>query len=96
VTAGAPAADPLTELYRGVRTWLESATPASNQLVLRTPPGGASPLAVALDEARLTGVLGTVAGDDTVLVICASPRAASKLARELCALEGATTAGRRA
>lgn len=95
VPAGAPAADPMTELYRAVRSWLESAIPALNQLVLRTPPGGASPLAVALDDARLSGVLGTVAGDDTVLVICASPRASKRLARELLALDRVATGGRR-
>ncbi len=42
---------------------------AQNLVVLRTSPGNASPLAVAVDRAELSEVLGTIAGDDTVLVI---------------------------
>ncbi len=43
---------------------------AQNQVVLRTAPGHASPVAVALDGADWPEVVGTLAGDDTVLVIC--------------------------
>ena len=43
---------------------------AQNQIVLRTAPGHASPVAVALDSADWPEVVGTLAGDDTVLVIC--------------------------
>jgi transcriptional regulator of arginine metabolism len=43
---------------------------AQNQIVLRTEPGHASSVAVALDGANWTEVVGTLAGDDTVLVIC--------------------------
>ncbi len=43
---------------------------AQNQIVLRTAPGHASSLAVALDSANWAEVIGTLAGDDTVLVIC--------------------------
>ena len=43
---------------------------AQNQIVLRTAPGHASALAVALDSANWAEVIGTLAGDDTVLVIC--------------------------
>ena len=42
---------------------------AQNLVVLRTSPGNASPLAIAVDRQELPEVLGTVAGDDTVLVI---------------------------
>jgi transcriptional regulator of arginine metabolism len=42
---------------------------AQNLVVLRTSPGNASPLAVAVDREELQDVVGTVAGDDTVLVI---------------------------
>lgn len=42
---------------------------AQNLVVLRTSPGHANPLAVALDREDLEEVVGTVAGDDTVLVI---------------------------
>ena len=43
---------------------------AQNQIVLRTAPGHASAVAVALDSANWSEVVGTLAGDDTVLVIC--------------------------
>ncbi|MDX6301545.1 MAG: transcriptional regulator of arginine metabolism [Nocardioidaceae bacterium] len=46
-----------------------SADSSGNLVVLRTPPGAAQFLASALDKAQLAGVLGTIAGDDTVLVI---------------------------
>jgi transcriptional regulator of arginine metabolism len=42
---------------------------AQNLVVLRTSPGNASPLAVAVDREELPDIVGTVAGDDTVLVI---------------------------
>ena len=46
-----------------------SAETSGNLVVLRTPPGAAHYLASALDHSVLPGVLGTIAGDDTVLVI---------------------------
>ena len=42
---------------------------AENDVVLRTPPGAAQFLASAIDQARIEGVLGTIAGDDTILLI---------------------------
>jgi transcriptional regulator of arginine metabolism len=47
-----------------------SVTRAMNQVVLRTTMGGAQPMAAALDREGWSEVLGTIAGDDTVLVIC--------------------------
>jgi transcriptional regulator of arginine metabolism len=43
---------------------------AMNQVVLRTTMGGAQPMAAALDRERWSEIVGTIAGDDTVLVIC--------------------------
>ena len=77
---------PITEkhsLWHTVNQWVLSATPALNQLVLRTPPGGAQALGLAIDNADLPEVIGTIAGDDTVLVICANDRKAKALARKL-------------
>ncbi|MFT4009234.1 MAG: arginine repressor, partial [Nocardioidaceae bacterium] len=48
---------------------LVSADATANLVVLRTPPGAAQFLASAIDKAELRPVLGTIAGDDTVLVI---------------------------
>ena len=52
-------------------------------VVVRTKAGAASPVARALDEARLPEVLGTLAGDDTVFVAPASARGGPALARRL-------------
>jgi transcriptional regulator of arginine metabolism len=52
-------------------------------LVLRTPPGSAHTVAVALDAERLTDVVGTIAGDDTILIVCRSPAARERLSRRL-------------
>ncbi|MFT5050161.1 MAG: transcriptional regulator of arginine metabolism [Chlamydiales bacterium] len=70
-------------LAEAIGRWLVSATPARNLTVLRTPPGGASPLAVTLDAAGRADIIGTVAGDDTILVISPSDKAADSLAAEL-------------
>lgn len=56
--------------------------------VIRTPPGGANLLASSLDRAALPEVMGTVAGDDTVLVICRGADAGPRLARQMLTLAG--------
>jgi len=63
-------------LGRALEDLLVSAEAAGNVVVLRTPPAGANMLASALDRAGLPGVAGTVAGDDTVLLICRVPATA--------------------
>jgi transcriptional regulator of arginine metabolism len=68
---------PLTALARAAKEFLLDIRPAQNMLVLKTPPGGAAPLAAAVDAERWREVAGTLAGDDTVLII-ASSRAAAK------------------
>jgi transcriptional regulator of arginine metabolism len=52
---------------------------AMNQVVVGTVMGGAQPMAAALDHEGWTDVVGTVAGDDTVLVICADPQRAGEV-----------------
>lgn len=54
-----------------------------NLAVLRTPPGAASFLAAALDRAGLEEVVGTIAGDDTILVVARSPVTGADLAGRL-------------
>lgn len=56
---------------------------AMNQVVLRTVMGGAQPVAAAMDRAGWPEVVGTVAGDDTVLVICADTRRAADVEARL-------------
>jgi len=52
---------------------------AMNQVVVGTVMGGAQPVAAALDHEGWPDVVGTVAGDDTVLVICQDPRRAGEV-----------------
>lgn len=70
-------------LERWAREVMVSAKSAGNQIVLRTPPGAAQLLASALDRAVLDGVLGCIAGDDTVLVITESTKRADELLSRL-------------
>jgi transcriptional regulator of arginine metabolism len=65
---------------------LVSAEASANLVVLRTPPGAAQFLASALDRAETAGVLGTIAGDDTVLVVARDPDGGEALARRFLAL----------
>ncbi len=56
---------------------------SGNQAVLRTPPGAAHYLASALDRASLNEIVGTIAGDDTILVIAREPLTGSDIADRL-------------
>jgi len=81
---GAEDATPeLSPLARAVKEYLLDVRPASNLLVLRTPPGGAQPLAAAMDKGKLRGVTGTIGGDDTVLVITPSRAARTTVQQQL-------------
>ena len=56
---------------------------AMNQVVLATAMGGAQPVAAALDREQWPEVVGTIAGDDTVLIICTDTRHAGEVAARL-------------
>lgn len=56
---------------------------AQNQLVLRTTNGAAQPVALAIDHEAWSDVVGTLAGDDTVLIICPDQRRASSMKEKL-------------
>ncbi|WP_067434438.1 arginine repressor [Nocardioides jensenii] len=60
---------------------LVSAEASANLVILRTPPGAAQFLASAFDKAEIGDVLGTIAGDDTVLVIGRTPTGGDALAQ---------------
>lgn len=64
------------------RDYMTSAVAAQNLVVLRTSPGHAMSLAIALDSEDWPGVLGTIAGDDTIFVALPDAQAAEKLAAE--------------
>lgn len=65
---------------------LVSAEASANLVVLRTPPGAAQFLGSAFDKAEISDVLGTIAGDDTVLVIGRDPAGGDALARRFLAM----------
>jgi transcriptional regulator of arginine metabolism len=60
---------------------LASAEASANLVVLRTPPGAAQFFASAIDRAELRAVLGTIAGDDTVMVVARDPQGGDALAQ---------------
>ena len=70
-------------LTRALREFLLDIRPAENLLVLKTPPSGAQPLAAALDGAKFSEIAGTIAGDDTVLIITPSRKTRESLQREI-------------
>jgi transcriptional regulator of arginine metabolism len=73
-------------LSRLLAELLVSADASANLVVLRTPPGAAQFLASAMDKVEYTDVLGTIAGDDTVLVMSRDPRGGAEIVRRLMAL----------
>jgi transcriptional regulator of arginine metabolism len=85
VSQFAPAATREAKLQRVLRGSALSVQAAGSLVVVRTPAAGAHPVARALDEAELAGVVGTIAGDDTVFVATPSDGAARALARRLAA-----------
>ncbi|WNI14745.1 arginine repressor [Actinacidiphila sp. ITFR-21] len=62
---------------------LISAEASANLVVVRTPPGAAQFLASAIDQAEVYDILGTIAGDDTVMLISRDPAGGQKLADHL-------------
>ncbi|MET9230389.1 arginine repressor [Lentzea sp. NPDC003310] len=75
-----------TRLVRVLGELLVSTDFSGNLAVLRTPPGAAQFLASALDRAALHEVVGTIAGDDTILVVAREPMTGSELADRITAL----------
>jgi transcriptional regulator of arginine metabolism len=74
---------PDDHLRRVFSDWVVEVEASANLVVLRTPPGSAHVVGSALDRARRPDVLGTVAGDDTVLVIAAEKTKGATLANHL-------------
>ena len=68
------AVPPAPALPRMAREAIRDLRPAQNLLVIKTPPGGAQSLGAALDAEGWPEIVGTVAGDDTILVISGSSR----------------------
>ena len=75
-----PASGALPRLVRLLSELMVSAEGSANLAVLRTPPGAAHFLASAVDRSGLTEVIGTIAGDDTVLLVSRDPLGGAALA----------------
>ena len=73
----------LTALERAAAEFLRRVDRVQQLVVVRTGIGQAQPLAIALDRAQLPEVVGTIAGDDTILVIARGGRGAAALCKRL-------------
>ena len=73
-------------LQRLARELVVSADGSANLVVLRTPPGAAQFLASAIDHVAQPELLGTIAGDDTVLLICREPAGGPAIAQKFTTL----------
>jgi transcriptional regulator of arginine metabolism len=72
--------------------WVAEVTSSGNLVVVRTPPGCAHVVASALDRSGLVGLLGTVAGDDTIMCVATEEVGGTGLAEQLRSLSGVTDA----
>ena len=81
---GTSASDPaLPFASRLVREFVVSVRAAQNLLVIKTAVGSAQPVAAALDDEDWSEVIGTIAGDDAILIVCPDNKAARKLAERI-------------
>ena len=79
---------PHDHLERVLGDWVVEVAHSANLVVLRTPPGSAHVVGSALDRAGMADVIGTVAGDDTVLVVASERSSGAKVARRLSGMAG--------
>jgi transcriptional regulator of arginine metabolism len=83
-----PGAGTVSALSRAVTEFVTGVDRVQQMIVLRTGPGQAHAAAIAIDRAQLTEVVGTIAGDDTILVIARDLARARALADRLNGLIG--------
>ena len=79
---------PEDHLRRVLGEWVVESDHSGNLIVLRTPPGSAHVVGSALDRSGFVGVIGTVAGDDTVLVVASEAVGGTAVAHRLAVLSG--------
>jgi transcriptional regulator of arginine metabolism len=86
--ATVPTPTPTTDarVRRAVEEYLRSIDTVEQLVVLKTDPGQAQALAIALDRSDLPEIVGTIAGDDTILVICRSAAVATSFVSRLDAM----------
>jgi len=78
-------------LARTTAEYLRSHEVVGHMIVLKTDPGQAQTLAIAIDRAHPPEIVGTIGGDDTILVICRSPEGARTVADRFTAIRGSET-----
>ncbi|MEA2662004.1 MAG: transcriptional regulator of arginine metabolism [Chloroflexota bacterium] len=81
--AGVPASGGIERLRRFCEEYPVEGAVAGNLVVLRTPPGTANALAIALDTSGFSDVVGTIAGDDTVFIAARDPARARGINKRL-------------
>lgn len=74
-------------LLEAVDEFVESLVTSGNLIVMKVPPGAAQFVASRIDAAELSGSLGTIAGDDTILVVADEQVGVSRLSRRLTGME---------
>jgi transcriptional regulator of arginine metabolism len=74
---------PAQRLHSIVREWVRSVEALSELVVLKTPPGSAHLVGVALDQANLPEVAGTICGDDTIFIAVRPPFRPTEVAERL-------------
>ncbi len=97
-TFDTPAADRKqgeTSMERALRTFVQSVAAAGTLVVVKTPPAAAHAVGLAIDQAELSEVVGSVAGDDTVFLATVSPEVAARLATRLVAILESPKSGRK-
>ncbi|HUM05835.1 MAG TPA: hypothetical protein VLT90_10265 [Terriglobales bacterium] len=77
IPAPEPALPPVSRL---VREFVLDVRPAQNLLVIKTAVGSAQPVAAALDAENWPETVGSIAGDDAILIVCPDQKSASRLA----------------
>jgi transcriptional regulator of arginine metabolism len=79
---------PEDHLRRVFGDWVVDVAVSQNLVVLRTPPGSAHVVASALDRAGLEEIVGTIAGDDTIMVVCSESHPGWRVGEQMRALAG--------
>jgi transcriptional regulator of arginine metabolism len=79
---------PLDQLRRVMGEWVAEVSSSANLVIVRTPPGCAHVVASALDRSGIDGLLGTVAGDDTMMCVATEAVGGAQLAATLRELAG--------
>ncbi len=79
---------PPDHLRRVLSDWVAEVAHSHNIVVIRTPPGSAHVVASALDRSGLDGVIGTVAGDDSIMIVASEETTGKDLAAHIADLAG--------